>query len=100
MFGTDLSWAYENSVTSFRERASCVLNSSDGTVVAFCSFKMLSAWCVVLISLERFISVWFPTKAKLVITKKRLLFSVIFLLLFFTIYNGYWTSFADGIIKG
>ncbi len=61
---------------------------------------MLSAWCVVLVSVERFIAVWMPMKAKMINTKKHLLIVISLLVVFFTVLNGYWCSFADRIKNG
>ena len=63
-------------------------------------FQMMSSWSVVLVSIERFVAVWIPTKAKSMNTKRNMLIYEAVLFIFFSIYDGYWTSFADIIING
>ena len=63
-------------------------------------FQMMSSWSVVLVSIERFVAVWIPTKAKSMNTKRNMLICEAVLFMFFSIYDGYWTSFGDIIIKG
>ena len=62
--------------------------------------QIMSSWCVVLISSERFVAVWIPNKAKNINTKRNIAAAIASLFLFFTCYIGYWTNFADKIIKG
>ena len=62
--------------------------------------QIMSSWCVVLISSERFVAVWIPNKAKSINTKRNIAAAIASLFLFFACYIGYWTNFADKIIKG
>ena len=63
-------------------------------------FQMMSSWSVVLVSAERFVAVWIPTKAKSINTKRNMLICEAVLFIFFSVYDGCWTSFADIIING
>ena len=65
---------------------------------AMSPFQMMSSWCVVLISIERFVAVWFPSKAKRINTKRNVLICITGLFISFATMIGYWTSFADHII--
>ena len=61
---------------------------------------MMSSWCVVLISIERFVAVWISKKAKIINTKRNMLTFIGTLFVLFGTMIGYWTSFADNLING
>lgn len=65
----------------------------------FKTVKMSSAWFVTLISIERFIAIWFPLKAKIINTKKIILIEIISVVLFLSVVNGAW-SVSSKIING
>lgn len=65
----------------------------------FKTVKMSSAWFVTLISIERFIAIWFPLKAKIINTKKMILIEIISVVLFLSVVNGAW-SVSSKIING
>ncbi|ESO89933.1 hypothetical protein LOTGIDRAFT_164630 [Lottia gigantea] len=60
---------------------------------------MSSSWLVVLLSMERFIAVVFPLKAKFVCTRKNVYISISVIYGALITYNGVWT-FASRIVNG
>ncbi len=61
---------------------------------------MTSSWCVVVISVERFIAVWFYTKAKWICSRRNMAIGLFFVYTTLAIFNGYWSSFADNLVQG
>lgn len=61
--------------------------------------KMTSSWFVVGLCLERFIVVWFPLKAKFVVTKRVLLAGILTVYGVIFSFTGAW-SYASEIVKG
>ena len=62
--------------------------------------KITSSWFVVLISLERFIAVWFPLKARSLITKTSVYISIGLTYVIVGGFCGIWSYFTDKIIDG
>ena len=62
--------------------------------------KMTSSWFIVLVSIERFIAVWFPFKSRQLITKKFLLFSILCNYLGTVTFNTIWIYMTDSVIDG
>ena len=62
--------------------------------------KSTSSWFVTLISIERGIVVWFPLKAKSIITSKRICFSVALVYICLGTFNAIWGYFTDFILDG
>ena len=65
----------------------------------FKTVKMSSAGFVTLVSIERFIAIWFPLKAKIINTKKIILIQIASVVIFLSIINGAW-SVSSKIING
>ncbi|XP_062591919.1 growth hormone secretagogue receptor type 1-like [Saccostrea cucullata] len=61
--------------------------------------KMMSSWMVVGLCLERFIAVWFPMKAKYLISKRLVLTFIISILVIIVSFNGAW-SYASRVLDG
>lgn len=74
-----------------------------GCKAFFCLFrsaKIISSGIVILISIERFIVVWFPLRAKRLLTRKAAIFLVLILVSMVYIFDGLWTvttSIMDGV---
>ena len=49
----------------------------------FRTAKMTSSWLIVLISMERFVAVWFPLKAKFINTKRNIFIGKYYIILYF-----------------
>lgn len=63
------------------------------------SSKMTSSWFVVGLCIERFIAVWFPLKAKLVVSKRALLIGILAVYLIIFGFTGAW-SYASKVVSG
>lgn len=63
------------------------------------SSKMMSSWFVVGLCVERFIAVWFPLKAKLIVTKRTVIVMISVIVMVIATFNGCW-SYAYTITKG
>ena len=61
--------------------------------------KMTSSWAVVGLCIERFIAVWFPLKAKLLITKRAVSVYIVTVLVVIIIYTSVW-SYASKVVNG
>ena len=62
--------------------------------------KSTSSWMLVLISLERFVAVWFPIQAKKINTNRNAYIATALVYCILACYVGYWCSWADQIING
>ena len=62
--------------------------------------KMTSSWLVVLISLERFVAVWFPMKASTINTKRNAVIGISLVYLLIGSYNFGWAFISDRLING
>lgn len=60
---------------------------------------MTSSWAVVGLCIERFIAVWFPLKAKLLITKRAVSVYIVTVLVVIIIYTSVW-SYASKVVNG
>ncbi|KAK2161735.1 hypothetical protein LSH36_110g00026 [Paralvinella palmiformis] len=75
--------------------------SSGGCKLFFWTYrfaKTTSSWLVVLITMERFVAVWLPMKAKFINTERHVYIVMALLYAMFAIFFGYWCSWADQII--
>ncbi|KAK2161273.1 hypothetical protein LSH36_119g05018 [Paralvinella palmiformis] len=75
--------------------------SSGGCKLFFWTYrftKTTSSWMVVLMSMERFVAVWLPIKAKLVNTDRNVYITTAILCGALAAFFGYWCSWADQII--
>lgn len=61
--------------------------------------KMTSSWTVVGLCIERFIAVWFPLKAKLLITKRSVSAFTLSVVAIIITYTGIW-SYASKVVNG
>ncbi|KAK2150999.1 hypothetical protein LSH36_380g05003 [Paralvinella palmiformis] len=62
--------------------------------------KYSSAWLVVMISSERFVAVWLPTKAKFINTNRKANISIFLMYGVFSFYLAYYTNWSYTIIDG
>ncbi|CAC5417243.1 unnamed protein product [Mytilus coruscus] len=63
------------------------------------SSKMMSSWFVVGLCIERFVAVWFPLKAKLIVTKRAVILMISVIVIVIATFNGCW-SYAYKITNG
>lgn len=63
------------------------------------SAKMVSSWMVVGLCIERFIIVWYPLKAKIIMTRRTVSIMMAVILVVTFTFTGIW-SFASKIVKG
>lgn len=61
--------------------------------------KMTSSWFVVGLCIERFIAVWFPLRAKFVVTKRVVFIGIIVVYLTIVVFTGCW-SYASQVVSG
>ncbi|KAK2142160.1 hypothetical protein LSH36_989g00009 [Paralvinella palmiformis] len=57
--------------------------------------KMTSSWFIVLISLERFVVISYPMKARIILTKQKVIGVIVITYLLIVIYNAVRTTFSD-----
>lgn len=62
--------------------------------------KMTSSWFIVLISLERFVVIMHPLRAKTLVTKRAASYGILLVYLFIGGYNFIWVCFSDVIRAG
>ncbi|KAK2159470.1 hypothetical protein LSH36_152g01027 [Paralvinella palmiformis] len=60
--------------------------------------KTTSSWLIVLITVERFIAVWLPMRAKFINTDRNVCVALILLYGMLAVFFGYWCSWADRVI--
>ena len=62
--------------------------------------KMTSSWFIVLVSIERFIAVWFPFKSRQLVTKQFFWFSILLNYVMAATFNTIWVYLTDSVVNG